>query len=582
MKFPFIPFGLFIIFSLAFVARFRVAVRAEPEFVPYAEYLKSKTAIGCGSSGTDGFDWRYDEPQIPLLQGWGNFRWNVTAANDSALIYFNQGINMYYSFHMIEARASFARAARFDPDCAMAFWGLAMAYGVNYNYAMLRNAPEAMEAMAQALRTTNDETPLERELIATLPFRYNADTTVPRSRQNADYEKGIRRVFDKYPDDPNVNALYADALMVQHPWDMYDIHGKPKPWTPQIVSLLEHGLQKHPDHPSLNHLYIHAMEAGDQANKALSSAWRLSTMMPMVSHMVHMPSHIFIRTGYYKEGIMVNDSSIHGFNAYLAQFPEVEGEAFLYLIHNLHMKAACTMYRGSAQAAMEAAKQLQGAIPSKYMEMGGGLGNYMQYAYSTPTMVQIRFGWWDSLLAAPRMNDELKYGWAIQTFGKGMALCKKGNSIQAETMLNDLKSLEKDASLKQQFETINPAIKGLGVMVSLLQATIAWQKKDTSASIAFYTEAGTKEDAFMYQEPRDWLLPARHYLGAALLASKDFAGAEKVYQTELVINPNNVWSLCGLVQAQSGLKKKNEATQVRKLFNLAMEGADVKLSSSAM
>lgn len=581
MKWPLLFAGIVLSIFLAVLLPMG-SDQQEPPFVSYQQYLQSKTAIGCASSGDAGFDWRFDEPQIPLLQGWGSFRWHVTAANDSAQIYFNQGINMYYSFHMIEAKASFAKAARFDPDCAMAYWGLAMAYGVNYNYAMLQNAPEAMEAMARAWKTVNNETALEKDIISTLSARYNADTSVSRSRQNADYEKAIRKVLDKYPDDGNVNALYADALMVQHPWDMYDINGKPKPWTPAIVAVLEQGLAKHPDHPSLNHLYIHAMEGGEHANDALKSAWRLSTMMPMVSHMVHMPSHIFIRTGHYKEGILVNDSSINGFNAYYAQFPAVEGDAFLYLVHNLHMKAACTLYRGNAKEAYDAAQQLQEVVPTKYMEMGGGMGNYMQYAYSTPVMMQIRFGWWDSLLAAPGINKELKYAWAIQTFGKGMAGCKKGNIQLAKAMLSDLKGLENDASLKEQFETINPAIKGLGVMVSLLEGTIALQNKQMDAAIAAYQQAVKREDGFMYQEPRDWLLPTRHYLGAALLARQNFADAELVYQTELVINPKNVWSLYGLHASQLGLGKEAESAQTKKQLLQATEGADIKLKSSAL
>ncbi len=582
MKLPPVIVGVLISFFLAWALHASLRDANEPPFVSYQQYLQSKAVIGCGASGEGGFDWRVDEAQIPLLQGWGSFRWHVTAANDSAQIYFNQGINMYYSFHMIEAKASFAKAARFDPDCAMAYWGLAMSYGVNYNYAMLKNAPEAMDAMAQAQRAVNNETPLEKDIIGTLVARYNKDTSVSRSQQNTDYEKAIKQVLDKYPDDGNVNALYADALMVQHPWDMYDINGKPKPWTPAIVAVLEKALKKHPDHPSLNHLYIHAMEGGEQADDALKSAWRLSTMMPMVSHMVHMPSHIFIRTGHYKEGMLVNDSSINGFSAYYAQYPQVEGDTYLYLIHNLHMKAACTMYRGNARDAYEASRQLQAAVPAKYMEMGGGMGNYMQYAYSTPVMMQVRFGWWDSLLAAPRINRQLKYAWAIQTFGKGMAWCRKGNVQQAQAMLADLKGLENDASLQEQFETINPAHKGLGVMISLLEGTIEWQNNRLDAAVAAYEQAVQREDGFMYQEPRDWLLPTRHYLGAALLARQRFAEAEQVYQKELVINPRNVWSLYGLLQSQRDLGKEKESARTGTQLEHASEGNDIRLMGSIM
>ncbi|MCA0381270.1 MAG: hypothetical protein LCH58_03840 [Bacteroidetes bacterium] len=581
MKWPLLITGTVISIFVAFLLS-TFGYQTQPAFVSYQAYLQNKTAIGCASSGDASFDWRVDEPQIPLLQGWGSFRWHVTAANDSAQVYFNQGINMYYSFHMIEAKASFAKAARFDPDCAMAFWGLAMAYGVNYNYAMLQNAPEAMDAVRKASATVNNETALEQALIATLTARYNADTAVSRSRQNVDYEKAIRRVLDKYPDDANVHALYADALMVQHPWDKYDINGSPKPWTPAIVTVLEQGLAKHPSHPSLNHLYIHAMEGGVKATDALPSAWRLSTMMPMVSHMVHMPSHIFIRTGYYKEGMLVNDSSVNGFNEYYAQFPEVEGDAYLYLIHNLHMKAACTMYRGNAQDAAAAAKQLQEAVPGKYMEMGGGMGNYMQYAFSTSIMAQVRFGHWDSLLDAPRIHPQLKYAWAIQSFGKGMAWLKKGNTVKATDMLSDLKSLSNDASLQEQFETINPAIKALGIMTAILEGSIAWQNQELDEAIALFEEAVKREDGLMYQEPRDWLLPGRHYLGAALLAKRQFARAALVYQQELIINPKNVWSLYGLYKAQSFLGKAKGAAQTKLQLQQAAKDADVELKSSVM
>ncbi|QGW27146.1 hypothetical protein GLV81_02655 [Phnomibacter ginsenosidimutans] len=231
---------------------------------------------------------------------------------------------------------------------------------------------------------------------------------------------------------------------------------------------------------------------------------------------------------------------------------------------------------------LAAAKELQDAVPGKYMEMGAGMGNYMQYAYSTSIMAQVRFGQWDSLLAAPRIHPQLKYAWAIQSFGKGMAWLKKGNTTNATAMLKDLKSLSSDASLQEQFETINPAIKALGIMTAILEGSIAWQNQQLDKAIALYEEAVKREDGLMYQEPRDWLLPGRHYLGAALLAKRQFSRAALVYQQELIINPKNVWSLYGLYKAQSSLGKAKEAAQTKLQLQQAAKDADVQLQSSVM
>jgi tetratricopeptide (TPR) repeat protein len=556
--------------------------QANPSEISYQQYLANKIAVGCGPNPYAPDDWKDVEGGIPALQGWGNFHWQVSTSNDSAQFFFDQGISMYYSFHMIEAKASFAKAATFDPDCAMAWWGLAMAYGVNYNYAMLKNAPEAMDAMTNAMAAITNETPFEKALVATLPARYNKDTLVSREQQNKAYELAIRKVHEIFPNDANAAALHADALMVQHPWDLYDIEGKPKPWTPEIVAVLEAGLTKSPNHPNLNHLYIHAVEGAADAEKGLPNAWRLSTMMPMVSHMVHMPSHIFIRTGNYREGMLVNDSSVNGFNAYVAAFPAVENDAFLYLLHNLHMKAACTMYRGSAMDANEAAMAVQQAIPTEYLQMQSGLGNYIQYIYATPIFMEVRFGRWDSLIAAKEINPSLKYVWMAQAFGKGIAFAKKGNLNEAERLLQKMQQQKNDPLFKEKFETINPAEKGIAIMILLLQGNIALAKNELNSAEEYFADAVKQEDTFWYGEPRDWLLPTRHYLADVLSRQNKLTAAEQVYKMELVINPKNVWSLYGLAEAQKKLGKKNAWQQTKSAFNMASKGSDIQIKSSVM
>ncbi len=580
-KFPRV-FLLLLSLSLVILLQRCRQSQANPVEISYQEYLAKKIAVGCSPNPYAPDDWKDIEGGIPALQGWGNFHWQVSTSNDSAQFFFDQGISMYYSFHMIEAKASFTKAAKFDPDCAMAWWGLAMAYGVNYNYAMLKNAPEAMDAMAKAMESASNETPFEKALVGTLPARYNSDTLVSRDKQNKDYEIAIKKVHAMFPNDANAAALHADALMVQHPWDLYDIEGKPKVWTPEIVALLEEALAKSPNHPNLNHLYIHAVEGAADAEKGLPNAWRLSTMMPMVSHMVHMPSHIFIRTGNYREGMLVNDSSVNGFNAYLKAFPAVENDAFLYLLHNLHMKAACTLYRGTAKEANDAALAVQQAIPSEYLQLQSGLGNYIQYMYATPIFMEVRFGWWDSLIAAREINPALKYVWMVQAFGKGIAYSKKGNLKEAERLLNKMQQQKEDPLFKEKFETINPAEKGVDIMISLLKGNIALAKNEMTKAAGFFTDAVKQEDTFWYGEPRDWLLPTRHYLADVLVKQKKFSEAEQVYKMELVINPKNVWSLYGLAEVQEKLGKKDAWQKTVSEYNMASKGSDIKIDGSVM
>ena len=537
-------------------------------------YMANKPAIGCGIGV-----WYNVEEELPnampVLPGWGRFAWPISTRHDSAQFYFNQGISMYYSFHMIEAKGSFRKATWFDPDCTMAWWGLAMAYGVNYNYAMPKNAPQAMEAMAKALATAPNKPPLEQALAATLPARYNADTTITRQQQNEDYANAIEQVYLQHTHNANLTALLADALMVQHPWDLYDIAGNPKPWTPRIVALLEKGLASHPKHPSLNHLYIHAVEAANNAEKGLPSAQRLSTMMPMVSHMVHMPSHIYIRTGRYQQGMAVNNASLTGYNKYYQLYSPVVNDAFLYQLHNLHMKAACALYLANESEARQQALALQAEVPKEYMEPAGGAANYMQYMYATPLFAKIRYGQWQSIMDDSLINGNWNYARAVQYFAKGMASSRLNNAAQAAEWLQKLEYISKHPSFEEPFESINIASKSISVMVHLLQGTLAQANGQAAIAGQHFEAAVAAEDNFTYNEPRDWLLPTRHYLGQHLLQTNQPGKAIATFNMDLVINPENVWGLTGLQQAYTGIGNTKMSQQTTRRLRKALNNSSV-------
>jgi hypothetical protein len=266
--------------------------RSQVSLADINEYKKNNI-IRCSPDWNKLNDW-LEETNIPPIPGAGNYQWKISTKKDSAQFYFNQGINMYYGFHIIEAMASFKKAAKFDPDCAMLYWAQALAYGPNINDFGYRASPEALAAMNKAKDLKHSGTSLEKDLIDAMSVRYTADSAdATRSSLNQAYTDMMKKVYQNYPANPDAQALYADAMMLQHPWDLWNINGTPKPWTPMIREVLENLLSTYPNHPGANHYYIHVMEPSPFAAKALASADRLGKTNPGLSHLVHMPSHIY-------------------------------------------------------------------------------------------------------------------------------------------------------------------------------------------------------------------------------------------------------------------------------------------------
>lgn len=279
---------------------------------------------------------------IPALKGWGNYKLKISDASDSAQFYFDQGLSMYYAFHSIEAIASFTKATHLDPDCAMAWYGKALAMGPTINYPNGYRPPsDAFEAAVKSQKLSANCTPIEKDLINAIQQRYSPDTTISIKQLRINYANAMQLVYAKHTNDADVITLYADALLLLHPWDLYTFDFKSKPWTPKIRSLLEQALIISPKHPGANHYYIHTMEGSATPGLATKSAHLLDTLMPLVSHLTHMPSHIYIRTGDYQRGIKDNDAAVSGYDIYLKQYAQVKNGAALYQAHNMHMKINC-------------------------------------------------------------------------------------------------------------------------------------------------------------------------------------------------------------------------------------------------
>ena len=567
-------FGAAII-ALLLTAGFRYTIQNnKPQQVSRAAVYKHRQIIQCSP------DWTQLNADslangIGVLPGWGNYRWNIATQNDSARFYFNQGINMYYAFHIIEAMASFKKAARFDDNNAMINWAQALAYGPNINDFAYAATPEAFAAAQKALSLKDNCTPKEKALIEAMAVRYSADSTVSRQSLNQLYATAMKNAYGLFKQDADAATLYADALMLQHPWDYWKHNGDAEPWTQEILTVLEDVIQKHPDHPGANHYYIHAVEASKNSKRAMASADRLGKLMPGVAHMIHMPSHIYIRNGKYAAGIKVNEMSVKGYNNYFTLYPDVQNNVPLYLIHNLHMQSNCAMMRANYSYSNKSAVECSRSFDTSFLSMPAPLGTFIQYLYMTPTFNNVRFGKWDSILNAPPVPEQYVYATVLWHWARGMAFAGKNKLTHAAAELKIMQEKMKAPDMLVVMEPFNAPADAAKVAEKILAGIIAGQENNFTAAIQLLNEAVVNEDAMIYNEPKDWLLPAREYLGTALLKAGDAAKATTIFKEDLKENPDTHWALYGLYKALNKQKKTAEAAAVKKQFDKAFKGADI-------
>ena len=541
--------------------------------------LKKKNIIRCSPDWNEFKDW-LEETSIPPIPGAGIYKWKISTSNDSAQFYFNQGINMYYSFHIIEAMASFKKAARFDPTSAILYWAQALGYGPNINDYGYRASPEALAALNKAQELASSANAFEKSLIEAMSVRYTADSAdITRARLNQDYTDKMQIVYEKFPTNADAQALYADAMMLQHPWDLWYVNGQPKEWTPRIREVLEKLLAKNPDHPGGNHYYIHLMEPSPFAAKALASAERLGKTNPGLSHVVHMPSHIYLRTGLYQKGIDVNVKAVNSYNRSIPLYAPVTGADFLYLIHNQHMKANNAMMTGNYKNSMAAAMDTRKSVPDDYLFMAAPVGNVLQYIHATPLFVQIRFGKWDEILQSPAPDKEHTYSNVLYHFARSVAYSNKKNRDAASVELDAMREFMKDSSLLIPMSPFSAPAAGADVAHMLLLGVIHEDKDLLDGAVRYYKKADSIELNMVYNEPRDWLLSPKHFLGNAYLKKSLWKEAENTFRQDLAYNNENGWALYGLYKALLPQKKSAEAAKVFARFKKAFSKADIKLDA---
>ena len=513
---------------------------------------------------------------ISILQGWGNYPWPIDSKSDSAGLYFQQGINMYYSFHIIEAMASFKKAEEFDNTNPMIFWAQALAYGPNINDFAYAATPEAFTATQKAVSLSANCTAKEKALINAMSVRYTTDSTISRASLNQLYTAEMEKGYHSFPKDADMAALYADAMMLQHPWEYWKHNGQAQPWTPRILEVLEKTLQQSPLHPGANHYYIHSVEASANPQRALPSADLLSKLMPSVSHMVHMPSHIYIRSGMYTEGTIVNEMSVKGYKKYLAAYPDVANSASLYLIHNLHMQSACAMMGAGYSYSLKSAEASRESFDTSFMSIAAPFGTFIQYVYMTPVITNIRFGKWDEILNAPSIPNNYVYASFLNHWARGIAHARKTKIAEAKKELTYLQKIMRQPDMLVVMHPFNAPADAAKVAEKLLEGIIAEQENDLPTALLSFSEAVKNEDALIYNEPKDWLLPARTYLGATLLKAGLFSKAENIFKEDLKENPNNHWSLKGLYESLQKQKKHTAASIIKKQLDKTITTNDMK------
>lgn len=508
-----------------------------------------------------------------LYSGLNGYTRRVTCSSAEVQKWFDQGIQLLYGFNHDEAIRSFEKAAELDPGCAMAWWGVACARGIHINNPLMteEQSIRAREAADKALAALDNETPVERALVEAVSERYKVPVPEDRMPLDQAYAAAMEKAWHQFPTDADVGALFAESLMNLQPWDLWTGEAKPKGRALEIVAVLEKTLTLLPEHPGANHFYIHAVEASPWPELAVTSAERLQTLVPGSGHLVHMPSHIFIRVGRYADAARSNEQAIAIDEAYLADAPPPEFYN-VYRLHNVHFLAYASMMEGRYEPAIAAARLIERQIPA------GFLKEYVTVAdgfMPTALHVMIRFGKWEEILSEPEPEEWRLLSRAERHFARSVALSNLGRIDEAHkeiALIDDVASqFTEEWKMGNNLASDVIAIARLMAEGELLfhsgDRELAWEKLRAAVRL---------EEQLAYDEPPGWMQPVRHALGALLLAGDRAEEAETVYRDDLKRHPNNAWSLLGLQQSLKKLGRNEEAMAMDDAVQLAWSRSDIK------
>ena len=498
----------------------------------------------------------------------------VTTSSAEAQRYFDQGLVLYYGFNHDAAIACFKKVAELDPACAMAWWGQSISAGPNINNPHMDDAAgkAAFDASRRALELAKNASSVEQDLIRAVAARYAWPTPEDRKSLDVAYSDEMRKVWKAHPEDADVGVLFADAEMNLRPWDLWSPDGQPRPEEPEIQATIEKVLSMVPNHPMACHEYIHTMEASPTPEKALPAADILRTRVPGAGHLVHMPAHIDIRLGHYKEAILANQKGIEVDRTWASQ----GGFYTLYRAHNFHFLAWAAMFDGQKAVALQAMNDMIATVP---LDVVREFPDFLDAFIGQPTHVMVRFGMWGEILAAPQPPADLLATTAFWRYGRTVALAALGRVEEAATELAAFKASYEAVPESRLFGN-NPARAVLEVGLVTAEGELEYRRGHYERAFELLREGVKRDVALHYDEPWGWMMPVSHSLGALLLEQGKVEEAKAVYRSDLGLHPSNGWALHGLAECLRREGRDQDADAVDAKFRESWARADITIKSS--
>ena len=522
-----------------------------------------------------------NQANVPLIDNLGSYTRAVTTDSAEAQRYFDQGLRFLFGFNHGMAIRSFQAAARADPECAMAHWGVALACGPHINFTLVPppRAEMAWAALTLAQQHAATASPVEQALITALGRRYANPQPENRAPLDQAYADAMRRVWQSYPEDADAGVLFAEALMNLRPWDQWTPQGQMQPGTEEVLQVLDRVLSFNVSHPFANHLYIHAVEASPNPERAVAAAQRLRDLQPGLAHNVHMPSHIDIRVGDWHRAVSSNLAAIQADQQYRTVVGPPQDMVIIYAAHNRHMLAYSAMMTGQRELAVRHIREMVTEMPAEFIEEWAVAAEAFA---AMPYEVLIRFGRWDEILREPdNYPDHMPFTKAFRHAARAIALAAKGDATAARSeqalFLERAKAIPAETTLGN-----NTASAVLAVTMPMVEGEILVREDKLEAALAALRTAIKAEDELRYDEPPGWILPVRHALGAVLMVNDRLGEAEQVYRDDLARLPDNGWSLFGLAEALTLQGKHEEAAGARSRFRSMWRDADIQIASSCL
>jgi tetratricopeptide (TPR) repeat protein len=518
-----------------------------------------------------------------LYSNLGNHHFAIATASEEAQKYFDQGFTLSYAFNHGEAIRAFKQAIALDPTCAMCYWGVAFALGPNINAPITEDAAkEAFTAITQAREHGAKASDKERAYIEALAKRYAADPKAERPPLDRAYADAMREVVKRYPDDLDAVTLFAQSLMDTAPWNYWNLDGSPRAFTNEVLSSLESVLQRKADHVGAIHLYIHAVEASPNPARAEAYADRLPALVPGAGHLVHMPAHIYLRTGRFNDASLANQPAVKADEAYFAGDRAAGNMTYEvgYYSHNIHFFVTSASMEGRRADALKAADEVRAKMPAEMLR-DPGMGGMAQHMHLTPLFTKVRFGLWDDVLAEHAPPADLPYMQAIWHSARGLAHAAAGRLEEAARERAEAAKTKDDPSLKTLYVSgVNVGSTIASIADEILAGEIAARRQRGDEAAGHFVKAVALEDGLIYMEPPDMPIPVRQLQGAALLTLGRAKEAEAAFRDDLRKFPENGWSLSGLQASLTRQGRSTEAAEIAARLAKTWRLADTEVAGA--